>query len=379
MNALISRVRTIGPDEQITRPGVYNVPIERYHGDPDLFPGHSVSSTGLRRILEKSPKHYWAHCVHNPDRIPHQTSEALRFGKAVHAFLLERDLPSNEFAIHKFKNFNTNEGVKLTEWEETVDVMRLGKPVIDKETGKIKTRVVKKKAYIDKHKREYTGFAAYKKAWKFCADWAGLTIVGEDDIEIFRKMALELSKDPMVQKGILEGEIETTIAWQDPETGIWVKIRPDVVPTDSILADYKTTVSAHPRKISKAISDYGYDMQLALGMEGIARVLGKVIDTAVLVCQEKVEPYVPQVAPLNNNTLWLGARQNRKALDLISECLKEGRWRGYSDGPETVGHTKYKYDQLMQDAEDGNLPDIAGTHLTDILGIAGPKKEKTNG
>ena len=110
MSTIYNRVRTVPDGGQITKPGIYRVPIRRYHDDPDLFPGHSVSSTGLRRIERTCPEIYWAHSVHNPNRIKSKSSEALRFGKAVHAFLLEHQLSEEEFIMCPFQNWHTNEG-----------------------------------------------------------------------------------------------------------------------------------------------------------------------------------------------------------------------------------------------------------------------------
>lgn len=359
MSKLYTRIRIISDGEQITQPGIYNVPIRRYHHDPHLFPGHSVSSTGLRRILGKSPKHYWAHCVHNPNRIEHKGSEALRFGRGVHSFLLERDLPASDFALSVFEDMQSNEG-KSKKWKEDIE----STDVLGNKSVKIVTRT----GWIDEAGNKYKSYLEYKKLWKAMAEWADLTIITQKDIQVFRDMAIELHKDPMIQNGLLDGEVEKTIAWQDPSTGIWIKIRPDVVPSDAIIADYKAQKSADPKDINKSISEYGYDMQLALFQEGIARVMGKVIDSCVLVAQEKIKPYVHQVAPVDSNTLWWGARQNRKALDKLAHCIETGEFIGYTDGPASVGHSDWKLKQLLDQHKFDPFPEISGDFLKTIIG-----------
>ena len=359
MTAMYSRIRTVSDGEQITQPGIYEVPIRRYHHDPNLFPGHSVSSTGLRRILNLSPKHYWAHCVHNPNRIPSKTSEALRFGKGVHSFLLERKLSPQEFAICPFKDWNTNEKKEMT-WRETIETEDV--------LGEKSVKVLTQKGWKDENGNKFKNYLEYKKMWKAFAEWADLTIITEKDIAKFKDMALALSDDPVIRDGLFDGEVEKTIVWQDPQTGIWVKIRPDVVPSDKIMADYKSVRSAKPVDVDKSISEYGYDMQMALFQEGISRVLGKTIESAVLVPQEKEPPHVHEISVIDPNTLWWGARQNRKALDKLGACLEAGEFGGYTEGPATSQHANWKMTQLLNQHEFDPFPEIPGNYLETIAG-----------
>lgn len=336
---MYSRIRTVKSGEQITRPGLYRVPIKRYHNDPNLFPGHSVSSTGLRRILRSCPRKYWAYSVHNPKRIYSPTSEALRFGKGVHSFLLERDLPKEEFAYHTFKDFQSNEGKKGKEFLSLCALFNDGR---------------------------FKSYADFKKQWKFFANWAGLTIVGEKDVKIFKQMALALADEPLIKdNGILSGDVEVTIAWQDPVTGIWVKVRPDVVPDQNMVGDYKAVASAHPNDVEKSITNYEYGQQLALTGEGMARVLSRVISTYYLVNQEKEKPYLPSITPVRNETIYWGFRLNRMALDKISRCLDADDWPTYGDGhPIEVGYQRWRDDQLAKyeerwmDVPEMAIPDI---------------------
>lgn len=339
-------VRTIEAGQQITEPGVYLVPIDRYHGDPDLFPGHSVSSTGLRLMADATqcPARYWSRSVHNPDRVPMKSTEPLRFGKGVHAFLLERDLPESEFAYHEFENWNTNEGHKGA--------------YVDESDGTL-----------------YSSFREFKSQWKKAQEAAGKTIVGKKDIEVFKGMALALSKDPLIRDGLLEGLVEHTIVWQDPETGIWVKNRPDVIPSNNLHGDYKAVADASTAAISRSLGDYGYHQQLALTTEACARVLDRKIETTFLVAQEKTDIYLHNIAPISDDAIWWGLRQNRMALDRIKWCLDQGKWPGYSrwdreaggfiEGPNNVGLPDYYRNRLLSQDEFEGLPDVK---IDEIIG-----------
>ena len=335
----INTVRDVLAGDQITEPGLYNVPIGRYHNDPDLFPGHSVSSTGLRMMARRDacPKKYFFNSCYNPDRPAFKTTEALRFGKAVHAYLLENDLPEDEFAYHEFKDFKTNEGHKG--------------------------------AYVDPDTQEiYSSYADFKKKWKKQQEDAGKTIFTSKDIDIFQKMADALRQDQMISDGLLSGMVETTIVYQDPTTGIWVKCRPDIIPSDTMLGDYKTAEEASPFALSASLGKYAYHQQLALSVEAIARVLNKLIETSFIVAQEKSEPFVHTILPINDNAIWWGARQNRLALDRIKWCLDNERWPSYSkwdagaggyvEGPQDIDLPKYYEDGLKRQDELEGMPDV---------------------
>lgn len=332
------KIREIANGEQITEAGVYIVPIDRYHNDPDLFVGHSVSSTGLRSLSRQdgTPAKYWRYSVNNPDRIKRKPSDSLRFGKGVHAYLLENNLPEDEFAISPFEDFSSNEGHKGA--------------FTDPETKEI-----------------YPSFLQYKKAWKADKEAREITILTEDDIATFKGMAEALSEDPLIQSGLLEGLVEHTIAYQDPATGIWVKVRPDVIPSDDLLGDYKTTKDASGTGVAKAIAEYAYHQQLALTVEAIARVFGREISTSFLVAQEKTEGFDFNIAPISQNAIWWGMRQNRLALDRLKWCIDNDRWPryarwtasdGYVEGPQDVDLPDWYEKRLIRQDELEGIPDV---------------------
>jgi len=72
----------------IEKPGAYpDIEAEDYHGNPNLLPGPSLSSSGAKTILAKSPAHFWHDSAMNPDR---EEGDAAHFavGKAAHDLLL---------------------------------------------------------------------------------------------------------------------------------------------------------------------------------------------------------------------------------------------------------------------------------------------------
>lgn len=281
----------------INRPGCYvGVPMQAYHSQ-SICVGTSVSSSGLRRVLEEnsgSPAHFYCEWDGNPDAVEPEEKAHFILGRAVHHLMLGERQFSSHFIIRP------NE--------------------IPDEQGVL---------------RPWSGKGCSVKAredWQERARATGRSILTLEQVQQIKGMAISLGMHPLVRAGILSGRIERTIVWQDEKTKLWVKCRPDAIPTDSgDFADLKTTNSVQYQDVRRAISDYAYHQQLALIREGAVRVLKMRPASFSLVFIEKKVPNCVRVVMLQDKDLALGEDQNRRALDLISSCIKAKHWPGPGD------------------------------------------------
>ena len=52
----------------ITTPGAYpDIAAEDYHGNADLLPAPSLSSSGAKKLLSQSPRHLIGHASNRPE------------------------------------------------------------------------------------------------------------------------------------------------------------------------------------------------------------------------------------------------------------------------------------------------------------------------
>ena len=294
--------------QPISVPGVYSgVPMDRYHGN--ICVGQSISSSGLRTIEGQSLKHYWAGSYLNPDKEPEDDEAYLNIGSALH------DLSAGEEAF--LQRYAIRPGV----WDSwrTKDA----------------------------------------KAWRGERQLEGKTVLAPADIDLIRNMSAELAAHPTIQAGILNGIVEHSIFWQDRDTGIWLKARPDVIPTESnIIVDLKTCASAHPRAVRRSIDDYNYHMQLALAYEGILATTGREMTDVVLVFVEKAKPYCVNIKPIYMEDIEWGRRQLRRALDKFDRALKANSWPGYDDDEVPCGISDMYRKRLEAEAKAGLLPEL---------------------
>lgn len=286
--------------DKIDKPGVYEIDMETYHGDCCVGP--SISSSGLRDIESKTPAHYFAHSYLNPHRVE-KSSSGFALGSAAHTLILGDEEFAKRHIISPFDSFRTKEA----------------------------------------------------KLWRDDMERAGKVILTADQIETVKAMASELQRHPLIRQGILEGEVEKSLIWTDPETGVWLKARPDTLPREGWLVDYKTTTDASDRAIDRTISDYGYHMQLALAAEGMAELGLGMPSTFALIFQETSAPFAVRVVEIDPDFIFRGAQQNRRAIRTFWSCVDTGEWPAYA-GEKTATAPHWLEDRLSKQEDAEELP-----------------------
>lgn len=270
--------------QKIAKAGVYDrISMEQYHGD--LCAGPSISSSGLRTIFTRSPAHYFDTSYLNPDCAEQEDKEAFILGRASHHLLLGEDDFSSLF---------------VTLPEEAPDG------------------------------RAWNGNNNSCKAWLADQKKAGRTVLTPDQIEQIRGMARALSRHDLIGAGILNGKIEQTLVWKDKETGVWLKSRPDAIPSDSgDTADLKTT-RHFGWDLDNSAAKLRYDIQGALVKWGLKEVLGINLQSFSLVFVESKRPHCVDVLTFHGEDLEQAEKDLRVALRVFARCVETGDWFGPS-------------------------------------------------
>lgn len=308
--------RTIKFDyKQITKPGLYSgVPLDLYHGQK-ILDGPSVSSSGLRRLFSESPAHFYAEWSGNPNRVEPEDKPHFAIGRAVHHLMLGEPFFAKLFAVQPEEWVNGNG--EINAWGRG------------------------------------TGANKYRDEWLAARAKEGRAVLKAEDVANIRGMAEALGRHPIIRAGALNGAIERSGFCKDKSTGLWIKVRPDAIPTDSgDYTDIKTTQSVLWEDLRRTIFDRGYYQQLALIRSG-SRELGLPFTSATLIFVEKESPFAVRVVTLKDNDLDLGEKANRCALDAMADCLKRKHWPGPGGDRE--------------DAENIEMPEWASTKISDRI------------
>ena len=297
----------------ITAPGAYeNISAADYHGNPDLLPGPSLSASGAKAIIERSPLHFWHESCLNPNR---EESDADHFavGRAAHDLLLLGG-----------------------EWRAAYHVTPPG-------FSRAKTVAMAEEIAA-------ADYAASK----------GKTVIRHEDMALVEKIADRIGANQAARHALMRGVPEMTLAWQDELTGVWLRARPDFLPQSCIdgddiriVTDLKFMSGAHcsPRKFAKAMDDFGYHIAAAHYGEGIKQVFGKYPTGFVFVVVEKDEPHTVSLYYPEPEDIERGRNQMRQAIDLFAKCVKHNRWPGYADQPMQVSLPIYARMRIDESTE----------------------------
>jgi PDDEXK-like domain of unknown function (DUF3799) len=294
MTALTKTITALQPQwwngKKIAMPGVYNdIPLEDYHGDICVEP--SISSSSLRALysplpwVKASPAHYWCKSPYNPARTVDDDEEEKK------AFILGRAAHHLLFGEAEFKK-----------------VFALRPLTINGEA--------------------WHGSKTICKLWLKKQTDLKLTVLTPDHLKAVKGIARELAKDPLVRNGLLNGLIEHSWFWKH-RSGIWLKIRPDATPKDSLdFVDLKLSRSIMWPDMQRAIRDYGYYMQAGLTAMGVRAVLGQPLNSYTLVFAENTEPHCIEIVTLKENEIARGIEACENAITLFVKCMQEKRWPG---------------------------------------------------
>lgn len=191
-----------------------------------------------------------------------------------------------------------------------------------------------------------------KKQW----EEKGLTFLKRSELESIISMAESLKENPLVRAGILNGFIETSWFMRHEATGVWVKIRPDAAPTDSLdFVDLKTTTSLDWRDLQKTIYDRGYYVQAGLVAMVVRALLGHPLNSFTFVFIEKKPPYECVAVTLKGNEIDRGIKAAEKAIGIFANGIQTNKWPGRYDGQADAQYIEMS--EWQQKSIDARLQD----------------------
>lgn len=264
--------------QPIATPGLYKgVPLPLYHQQLTVTP--SISSSGQRTIWDKSAAEYFDTSYLNPDRPDEPERAHFSVGRAAHhLLLLGRKGFDEEFVVRpeEFDSYRTKDA----------------------------------------------------KKWKANHLDAGFTIITAQELVDIAGMAKSLAAHPMIRAGILDGLVERTIVFRCPHTGVFVKSRPDAIPTDEDFSDLKTCADLSDNALQRTITTFGYHQQGATVRSAAKHALDIDMRSFSLVCVQKTRPYCVRVVELTKDDLDRGEQQNRVANHYFLRGIETGEWPG---------------------------------------------------
>lgn len=268
---------------KVEHPGIYEMSLADYVADP--CPQPSFNTSMAVAILTQSPLHAKMQNRRLNPNAEREESSRMDLGTIAHALLLEED----------------------------------GSKVVEIEADDWRTKAAKEK--------------------RDEARAAGKIPVLVDDLRSVRKM-VEVAQHFMMGSDLCEdwlsAKAEQTLVWRDAE-GFWCRSRPDkLTPDYRIYFDYKSTGSAHPAAFVKTAINQGYDLQVALGIQGVKTLTHGEKCTAVFLVQEIDAPYACSLVTLSPMFTTIAEERLFRAQEKWRACLQFNEWPGYPSRLATV-------------------------------------------
>lgn len=145
------------------------------------------------------------------------------------------------------------------------------------------------------------------------------------------------------------GRNELSVVTTDPETGILVKCRFDRKLDQNPAFDVKKCQDARGSEFVKAITNYGYYMQVAFYADVWFWETGERIKEFPLLAIEEDPPHGVMFHDLDEVALALGRLHYREALNTYARCLDSGVWAAYEDESEVTSVTSWAANELLGD------------------------------
>ena len=272
---------------------------EQYHADP------AISRSGIMLFAE-SPYKYWAHYL-NPHRPPKESTKAMEFGSAFHKFLLEGGTFHHEYVVEP----------ELLKSPKRVLLKNVGRPAFEEYKAE--------KAKVD--------FINAKTLEDFEEQAEGKKVISRADENELHLMRLALSEHKDAMDLIINAKYEQSYFWQDEDSGLWLKARPDIIHSN-MMVDLKTCVSASSHAYQRAMVDGGLHIQGAMCKEAVRVIEGRTIDAVINLCIEKAYPYAIGIKIISDDALRAGHERYKEILMQMKQCFETNVWPSYE--PETV-------------------------------------------
>lgn len=257
------------PDD--IQPGIYyDIPNEAYHAGP------GVSKSQLDDIADTPAIYLWRKNA----PVDTEKTKSLDTGTAFHCRVLEPEEFSKRFIIAPEFNRRTSAG-KEEEKTFLEECARTGRTVLTAEEGR--------------------------------------------KIELMYQSVMALPLGQWLVEST--GYAESSVYWEDPETGILCRCRPDkIIPEFHWIMDVKTT--ADIQRFRTAYYDYRYHVQDAFYSDGYRAQFGEIPTFVFLVASTTAEcgRYPVEIFMMGEDAKLAGQREYRRNLQTLAECLNNDEW-----------------------------------------------------
>lgn len=185
--------------------------------------------------------------------------------------------------------------------------------------------------------------AAGKAEWaEFEAKAEGREIVTEEELERLRLTSEAVHAHAAAGKALaMLREVETSIFWTDPDTGINCRCRPDGILSNGLIVDVKTTGDASADEFVKSAAKWRYHVQAAYYSDGYRAAFGEAPKGFAFIAVEKDPPFMVAFYVASDAMTLRGRADYQQDLRTFDACQKTDTWPALSDSPIIIDLPKW--------------------------------------
>lgn len=186
-----------------------------------------------------------------------------------------------------------------------------------------------------------------KKWGEFLDANPGKLVLPEPEFDDVVAMQNTVMQNPSVKALTTRaGVSEASAFWQDPDTALDCKIRPDrYVESLSLMAELKTTNDAGPDTFRRTAVRLGYDLGEVMYSEGWNRAGGGEVEDFIFIVVERDPPYAHAIYQLDEPARLRGRTIMQKALLTYQQCKAAGQWPGYAPSVTRLTFPEWVYQE----------------------------------
>ncbi len=125
------------------------------------------------------------------------------------------------------------------------------------------------------------------------------------------------------------GNFEVSYYWEDQETGLLCKCRPDWISENNLtITDFKTAQDVTEAAFVRAADRYHYHASAAMTMDGIHRTTGIKPLRYIFLAIEPQSPHLVAAYDATADDIARGRAFVRRSLTTLRQCIETGNWPG---------------------------------------------------
>lgn len=249
----------------------------------------AISKSGLD-LIRKSPAHYKAGFK--------TATDAMRMGSAIHCLILEPDSFSDRYTVCTAKDRRQAEYKEL--------VQQVGE------------------------------------------EW----ILMKPEAERCQAVAEAVRADPLAHPMVsAAGLRELSVFAKDPETGVEVRCRFDLLADSGFALDLKKARDATSYGFTKSVAAYRYHVQAAFYSDVLEWATGETVGDFWFLAVEDAEPFTVCRYRLDDQAIAIGRKEYREDLRVYAHCLETDTWPKYQPEHEWISLPEWKLAEHDEELE----------------------------